>query len=446
MFTHYVRTIACILFVILVVGCGSDATTTPVPPTNTPIIPTPTAEPSPTAPPATEPALTSDTWFQTYGENENDDCRDVLMVDDADGGGYFILGTTNLEFEPEQRGDIYLIRTDAAGQVLWQKTYGGEGFESGGAVVRTDDGGLMVSGMTTSSGAGGMDILLIKLDQDGNELWSKTFGGPLDEMGAAWPMEDGGYVLGGNIVDPEDFVADPGAAGYGGLAGRSNIYLARTDADGNELWSRTFGGENNVLAASAARTPDGGFIIVATITYYPESDDDIYLLKVDENGDEVWSRTWEEGTTYAYDLIETSDGNYLISAAYEALGDPGTSKPDFLFIKVDPEGNELWTSAFGDPDMVDHGTVLAETTDGGYVTAGERVKDYYSGDADIMLVKIDENGQLLWEKIIETSAHSMFAAILQHPDGGYVVAGSMLQGRTFDIFMIKTDSEGNVNE
>jgi CubicO group peptidase (beta-lactamase class C family) len=425
-------------------------TATAVPPTNTPIPPTaepsptvtPTTEPSPTAAPVTEPGVTSNTWIKTYGGDQDDVGWDVLLADD---GGYFIVGTTNLEFEPEQQGDIYLIRTDAAGEVLWEKTYGGEEYDAGSTIFPADDGGLMIAGHTASFGAGGQDAYLIKVDQDGNEIWSKTFGGPLDEMATAWPMEDGGYVVGGIIVDPNDIVADPGAAGYGGLAGRSNIYLSRTDDDGNELWTRTFGGENNVMATSGVQTPDGGFLILATILRYPENDDDIYLLKVDENGEEVWSRTWDEGTTNSYDLVQTPDGNYLISGSYSPYEDMDRVKLDFLFIKVDPEGNELWTSTFGDPDMVDHGSVLAETTDGGYVTAGELVKDYYSWDADIMLVKIDENGQPLWERIFETDAHSMFATILQHPDGGYVVAGSTFNGRVFDIFLIKTDSEGNTS-
>lgn len=443
MFKHYVRTIALmmlvVLLVVLVAGCGPAATA--VPPTSTPI--PSTAEPSPAATPTTEPVVASHTWKKIYGGNKDDVGWDVLMTDD---GGYFIVGTTNLQFEPEMQGDIYLIRTDAAGEVLWEKTYGGEGYEEGGTIFETNDGELMIAGCTTSFGAGGMDAYLIKLDQKGNEIWSKTYGGPLDEMAAARQMADGGYILGGNIVDPNDFVADPSAGGYGGFAGRSNIYLARTDSDGNELWSRAFGGENNVLIASGVQTPDGGFLILATITYFPDSGDDITLLKVDENGDEVWSRTWEEGTTNAYDLILTSDGNYLIAGSYSPPDDANRSKEDFLFIKVDATGNELWTSTFGDPDMIDYGTVLAETLDGDYVAAGGTGRSLSSWDEDIALVKIDENGQLVWEQIIKTATHNMYGTILQHPDGGYVIAGTTFRDRSFDIFMIKTDSEGHVTE
>jgi len=437
MFRSSAKTIILITLVTLVSACGLAATTTPVPPTATPVPPTSTPIPA-----TAEPGSTSGTWFKTYGGSRDDVGWDVLLADD---GGYYILGTTNLEFEPERRGDIYLIRADAAGQVLWEKTYGGEGYEEGLTIVAAGDGGLVIAGVTTSFGAGGMDAYLIKVDRDGNELWSRTYGGPLDEMAGAQQTADGGHILGGYIVDPNDVVADPGAAGYGGFAGRSNLYLVRTDADGNELWSRTFGGENNVLASAGLQTPDGGILALATITYFPASDDDLYLLKLDGDGNEVWSRTWEEGRSTAYGLIATSDGNYLIVGSYAPVEDTDHSEADFLFIKVDPQGNEIWRRVFGDPDVIDYGSVLAEAAGGGYVAAGGTGGSITSWDEDIVLVKIDGNGQLLWQRIIKTETHNMFGAIRQHSDGGYVIVGST-RGRGFDIFLIKTDVEGNMTE
>jgi hypothetical protein len=454
MLRHYVNPIALIFLAILIAGCGSSAATTPSSLTDTAVSPTdsPTEGSSPvgalgtespsTATSAPEPATTIDTWFKTYGGNRDDVCDDALLTDD---GGYFLVGTTNLRFEPEREGDIYLIRTDSTGDVLWEKVYEKEGYQGGQAISRTSDGELLVSGGTSSSSTRGMDVYLMKLDQDGNELWFKTVGGPLDEMAAARQMADGSYILAGNIVDPDDFVTDPGTAGYGGFEGRSNIYVAKLDADGGELWSRAFGGEDNVLATGGVQTPDGGGLILATILYFPESGEDVWLLKVGENGNEVWSRTWEEGSIGARDLVQTADGNYLITGSYSPSGETGSNE-DFLFIKIDSDGNELWTSTFGDPDMIDYGMVLAETMDGGFVAAGERVEDLYTWNADISLVKIDESGRLLWEQIIEIDAHCMFGTILQHPDGGYVIAGSSFNGRTFDIFMIKTDAEGKVGE
>ncbi|MFX1411638.1 MAG: hypothetical protein ACFFA6_14895 [Promethearchaeota archaeon] len=308
-----------------------------------------------------------------------------------------------------------------------------------------DDGNLLIAGVATADDTQGMDAYLLKVDPEGKELWSRTYGGPLDEfVGAIGQTPDGGYVLGGNIVDPDDFVADPGAAGYGGFEGRSNLYLLKVDANGNELWSRAYESQDNILASGGVLTPDGGFLALATITYFPDPDDDILLMKLDRNGDEVWSRTWKEDKCNPYGLVQTAGGNYLITASYIPT-EPADAKEDFLFIKVDPEGNEIWRSTFGDPDMIDYGVVLAEAAGGGYVAAGERTKDHYTWDADITLVKVDENGQLLWRRD-KTAAHTMLSALLQHPDGGFVIAGGMFQGSVFNIILIKTDSEGKVAE
>ncbi|MBU1879419.1 MAG: hypothetical protein KJ734_10755, partial [Chloroflexi bacterium] len=178
--------------------------------------------------------------------------------------------------------------------------------------------------------------------------------------------------------------------------------------------------------------------------YFPDPNNDILLMKLDGNGDEVWSRTWTDGRTYPHGLIPTADGNYLITSSY-APAEPADAKEDFLFIKIDPQGNEIWRSTFGDPDSIDYGVVLAQATGGGYVAVGERTKDRYTWDADITLVKIDENGQLLWRQD-RAAAHTMLSALLQHPDGGFVIAGGLSRGSVFNIILIKTDSEGKVAE
>ncbi len=458
MFKSMVKTIICLTLLTLISACTPAATdvvptATTVPlsptaipptakPTEAPAAPPPptataTPEPSPTAttpptPTATPPAV-SIAWQQTYRASGSEVVHDVLMAED---GGYYLVGTTNLVFEPEENGDVYLIKTDAAGKKLWEKTYGGDRLEEGNSILPTNDGQLMIIGYTASFDASGIDVYMLKVDHDGNELWSKTFGGPLDEMGGGRQLADGGFILGGNIVDPNDIVADPGAAGYGGYAGRSNIFITQTDGDGNPLWTQTFGGEQNVMATTGIQSPDGGFVILASIIAYPEPGNHIYLLKVDANGQEVWSRTWADDDASGYDLVPTSGGGYLLTGSYLP---PGSEKEDFLFVKTDAEGNEVWRSTFGDPDMIDYAVVLTEAADGGYVAAGEWVKDYYSGDSDLSLVKIDAQGQLVWREKIETNAHHMLARILPHPDGGYVIATSIVSSSDFefDVMLIK---------
>jgi hypothetical protein len=416
---------------------SSPPTATPLPLADTPVPPTTTldAESMPTATAIPEPEVQGDTWRKTYGGSQAAVAGAVLLAGD---GGFYVVGTTNLRFEPEMEGDVYLIRTDSAGEVVWEKTYGGEGYDGGQGITMAEDGNLLIAGVTTAGGAGGMDAYLLKVDPDGNELWSRTYGGPLDEyVGGIEGTPDGGYILGGNLVDPDDVIADPGAAGYGGFEGRSNLYLLKVDAEGDEIWSRHYESQDNVLASGGVQTPDGGFLALATITYYPDPDDDILLIKLDGEGNEVWSRTWEEGITYAYGLIPTSDGNYLISASYRPLEDGEEGKSDFLFLKVDPGGEEIWRSVFGDPDLIDYGHVLAGAPDGGYVAVAERTPDRYTWEADLALVKIDGDGQPLWQQTWP-AAHTMLSGILPLSDGGYLIAGSLYTDPEFNILLIRT--------
>jgi len=172
---------------------------------------------------------------------------------------------------------------------------------------------------------------------------------------------------------------------------------------------------------------------------------DIYLLKLDANGNEVWSRTWEDGLASATGLVPTGDGNYLIAGSYSPPEVMDREKLDSLFIEVDPQGNEIWRNTWGDPEQNDSLSLLAATADGGAIAAGDVGGSLSGWNQDIALLKLDAQGQLLWRQVIETQTHQMYGQILQHPDGGYVLAGSIVRNGGFDIFLIKTDVQGKVD-
>lgn len=411
------------------------ATLTPVPPTNTPVPPTVTAEP--TAIPTPEiPHILQD---KTYHKTSGDMGEDVLIADD---GGFYIVGTSDLDLTGAgASGDIYLIRTDANGETLWEKNFGGEKADEGLSIIRTKDGNLLTAGTTKSSGAGGSDAYLIKIDLDGNEIWSKTFGSTLDESASVRELADGSFMLWGNVVDPNDVVADPGAAGYIGYGGRSNIYLAKVDSAGNQLWTKTLGDQNNLLTSGGVETPDGGFLVLASLLRFPNPGDDLYLIKVDQNGTLVWERIWEDGTTQAFDLIRTRDDHFLIAASYLPENSTAQTKADFFFIKVDLQGEEVWTSHFGDPDMMDYPMVVTQSADGGYIAVGDSVKDFsgrYPGS--ISVTRLDQDGNMVWLKTIKpNSGHNILRALVQLADGSCLLAGSKLVGQQFDIFLMTVD-------
>ncbi|MCK4654863.1 MAG: carboxypeptidase regulatory-like domain-containing protein, partial [Candidatus Cloacimonetes bacterium] len=306
-------------------------------------------------------------WTKTFGGTSADCGRSVARTQD---GGYIITGYTYSYGAGSD--DVYLVKTDSLGDTLWTKTFGGTNCEEGRSVAQTDDGGYIITGHTTSYGAGGKDVYLIKTDASGNTLWTKTFGGTGDDEGRSVSQtNDGGYIIAGYIS-------------YSYQSG--DVYLIKTDALGNTLWTRTFGGTVTDLGYSGTQTDDGGYIITGNTYSYGGCN--VYLIKTDASGDTLWTKTFGgTGYNYGYSVTQTDDGGYIIAGYTEIFG-PGWS--DVYLIKTDASGNTLWTRTFGGTDY-DRGFSVAQTDDGGYIIAGYTAT-YGAGLEDVYLIKTDENG------------------------------------------------------
>jgi len=265
-----------------------------------------------------------------------------------------------------------LLRLNAAGDVVWEKTYSADRASSGAALLAASDGGFLVVGTIQSDDGDDAGICLLRIDDEGEELWSsKAFGTPRHEFGGRLlETADGGYMIVGNSVDLDDVVADPGAAVYAGFAGRSNPYLVRTNVEGNELWSRRHETQDNVIASGGAIAGDGGIVVLSYALHYLLDDNDVRLFKLDGAGDELWSRVWEERKTSGCDLLAASDGGYLISGMQAFPEAPERAKADALLIHVDADGNELWAATYGEADMIETTHAVTETADGQYVCVG----------------------------------------------------------------------------
>jgi hypothetical protein len=392
--------------------------------------------------PAPDPITAEDTWVRIYGNGQESSGGDVIQAED---GGYLIVGGTSPDQESEAYGGVMLLKTDTSGEKLWQKTYGGTGFDAGWAISPAHGGGYILGGVTTSFGAGGRDAYLLKADEEGNELWSKTYGGTLDEsISDIGLTEDGGYFLVGNCVDPNDIVADPGSAGYGGFEGRSNVYVVKTDGEGNVIWSHTLESEFNILTVAGIESPQGGYYVLGTKIYFPQKGDDLLLVMLDEDGEEVWTRTWDEGTMGGYTMILDSEGNLIITGLIQ-LGDE--SDPNIFLLKVDPLGNQIWQKEFGEDQYYEIGRDVIETKNGDYVLLAEKYTSYYSSKSVPLLISFDKEGQLLWVHELDTTRSLKSGSLIENAQGDYILTGATIDSNgRFSTILIKTDQSGNVSK
>jgi len=385
-------------------------------------------------------AVGSEAWIETYGGGLDSLGHDVLLLDD---GGYLLVGDTVTQYEPAMIGRLLLLRLDADGEVVWERMYGGDRSCTGQSALALEDGGYVIAGTIESETGSDLDVYLLRVDEDGTELWSRSYGTARDEFGGSLlRTADGGYVIVANSVDRDDVVADPGAAGYAGFSGRSNPYILRTDEEGDGIWCRRYSSEDNVIASGGAIAADGGIVVLTYVLYYPIDDNNVRLFKIDAAGVELWSRTWQEGKASGYDLIATSDGGYLISGARSYPDDSARTKADALMIKVDGDGCELWTATYGKADQVDTAHAVTETSDGQYVSVGWQLPDLHVYRDDIYLVGFDASGLRLWESVTPTAKHNMYEGFLQRPDGSFVIVGSAARpGGAFRIQLVVIDPE-----
>lgn len=366
-------------------------------------------------------------WTRTFGGSSSEGGRSVSETSD---GGFIIAGYT-YSFGAG-KADMYLIKTDAEGNEEWSKAFGGPGWEYGSSVSQTLDEGYIVTGYTSSYGTGSKDVYLIKTDAEGNEEWSKTFGGPgLDVGRSVVQTSDGDYIIAGYT---ESFGA-----------GEDDVYLIKTDTEGNEVWSKTFGGPSSEMGNSVCETSDGGHIVAGATGSYGSGNQDVYLIKVDSEGNEMWSKTFGHGSDpIAYDwgnsVHETSDGGYIIIGNNNAATNPARGQlMDFYVIKTDSKGNETWTTTLGRGRFYDYGNSVCETSNGGYVVAGttKSVKD----NNDVYLAKVDSEGNVMWKEAFGDFGSEWGSSITVTKDGDYVVVGhtNSYGAGAFDVWLIKVE-------
>jgi hypothetical protein len=316
--------------------------------------------------------------------------------------------------------------------IKFKHTFGGSSYDQGHSVQQTTDGGYIIAGFTRSYGNGSDDIWLIKTDANGNEEWNQAYGGSSDEQGySVQQTTDGGYIITG-------YTSSSGN-------GNSDVYLIKTDANGNEEWNQTFGGSSYDQGHSVQQTTDGGYIITGTTRSYGNGSDDIWLIKTDLQGNQEWDQIF--GGSYdarGYSVQQTTDGGYIITGSI--IFDIYGNGREVWLIKTDTYGIEEWNQAFGGWNG-DEGRSVQQTTDGGYIITGFNESygsNNHNGGFDVYLIKTNHQGNQEWNQTFGGSSDEEGYSVQQTTDGGYIITGS---NRSFgaganDVWLIKTDSQG----
>ncbi len=378
-------------------------------------------------------------WNRTYGGSSDDVGTYGQQTKD---GGYIITGYTSSYgadapfswlIKVQHRGDLWLIKTDAEGQKEWDRTYGGLGKDLGFFVQQTkDEGYIIVGGKKSFWIVGSYDLWIIKTDANGSVLWDRTFGGSGEDLGfSVQQTNDDGYIIAGYTsftngkkawiikidsqgnkqLDMATGRADSEAASIGltkdggyiitgytpsSGSGKEDVWLIKTNSKLHWDWLKTFGGPSRDLGLSVQETEDGGYIIAGLTESFGAGKGDVWLIKTDPKGDREWDRTFG-GSNFdsGASVQQTRDGGYIVTG-YNTTTIDNVGSYSRLFnsdnigrvwlIKTDSKGIELWNETFGGTRN-DWGNSVQETQDGGYIITGV-TESYGAGKEDVWLIKV----------------------------------------------------------
>jgi len=347
--------------------------------------------------------------------------RDLVRLDD---GGYVLAGTVEIPAGkqtdyPSYRGNISIARVDPTGAIIWSRTFGGEKNDEVRRIIGVSDGGFLIIGATESFGRGAW---VIRTDADGRELWNKTFGkSRMDSLNAAVEMRGGGFALAG----ASDAFSSRG----------QGAWVVRTDAQGTELWNRTFGGDVLDVAQSVVEYPYGGIVIAGVTNTESGSLTDALLIRTDSAGNPVWKKTFGgSGSDEALSVVATRQGEIVFTGSTFT---PGLRMDDLWVVKTDGDGNEIWNRKFSG-DGLERGLAITHAPDNGFLVLEMVAADTWK----IKLVKLDPEGGIAWEREytgIEPDTRSGGFSLAGNSNGTIFLSGP---GDPRGIWTIETTADG----
>ncbi len=376
-------------------------------------------------------------WQYTWGSPAADGARAIKPSSD---GGYIVAGSTGSnggDVSGYHGGfsDAWVLKLDALGAIQWQGVFGGTGTDNATDIYQTSDGGYIVAAATNSSNGdvsanqGSFDAWLIKLDANGNLEWQRSYGGSSsDGANSVVQTLDGGYVFAGSTGSNDGDVA--------GNHGSIDYWVVKLNENGDIEWQKTLGGSGYEVAEAIQQTSDGGYIITGNSGSAdgdisdPQGEDDIWVVKLNADGDLEWDRSLGgTSTETGWTIKQTQDGGYITAGDASGSSFACSNESSFLYVaKLDSGGELEWQRTCLGGSASDHGVGIVQTMDGGFAIAGSTESSdgdvsFNHGMADGWLVRLAPDGNLLWEKTYGGSQTDRFTSISLTSDGGYTLAG-----------------------
>lgn len=385
----------------------------------------------------------SDTYFVVeYATDLTEAGLSVIQTSDS---GYICTGLTST-YAPGKEG-LLVVKVDPIGNIEWSATYGSKSSETGSTIIETKNNEYIICGHSALYGETDHDIVLMRISNKGDLLWSKMYGGSDYDYGTdVIELPDGSIILEGYTYS------------YG--EGNDDLFLAKFTSEGDSLWTKIYGGELNEHGYAVEHTYDNGFIITGFTKSFNnnfyrevyidpllnpyECFYDVYVIKTDSLGDIEWTKTYgKEGHDRGQSIKKTADSCYIIVGHSTSFG----NESDILLLKIDRKGNLMWSKIYSTP-LVDAAYCVEVCPSGDYLICGE---SNYAIDDVVetcgLLFRTDQNGELLGSKLIQLEGGNTALYSCGANKTGYFAAGKSIRrvGYGFGLIFLKLNELGNSN-
>jgi len=376
-------------------------------------------------------------WEKNFGGTLWDEPECIEQTSD---GGHIAAGIT-YSIDLDVTGnhgliDVWVVKLDATGNLLWQSALGGSEYEGAHSIKETSDGGFILVGYSTSidgqvtNNHGANDIWLVKLDGQGNLLWQRSLGGSYEDIGMSIVELSSTDI----VVAAMSSSLDGDVTGNHGFA---DFWIIKLDATGNIIWENSFGGSLTDRPYCIIEVNNGDLVITGSTKSNDgdvsgnHGDHDVWLIKIDDSGNLIWQKTFGgSDQDVGISIDGTADGGCVIAGHTssndgDVTGNYGYS--DIWVIKLDTIGNMEWQKNYGG-SITDIAKSIQQTDDGGYIVAGGTNSS--DGDVtnlqgiwDYWILKLDSIGDLIWQKTFGGSQGDIGSSVIETVDNGFVVAG-----------------------